>query len=201
MSTESFRKLLDQLKDGKRDDAAAAIVEKFTPGLTAFVAVRMSECLKRRIGAEDVLQSVFATFFRRNDAGRFELYDWGSIFGLLAIISMRRILKYVDHHQAACRDMRRDVMLDVALQAFIREPGPREIAVADETLGQLMDALSEQCQEILARQLLGKSQSEIANEVGVSLSTVGREVGYIRETLLKKLIEEEESFGSTDLGG
>ncbi|MEM7478217.1 MAG: ECF-type sigma factor, partial [Planctomycetota bacterium] len=69
--TDSFRKTISELRSGG-SQAARRVHERFVYRLVALAQARLNERFHRKIEAEDVVQSVFRSFFRRVDESQFE---------------------------------------------------------------------------------------------------------------------------------
>jgi RNA polymerase sigma-70 factor (ECF subfamily) len=140
-------------------DAAAQIFERFGRRLLALARGRLGRLLRGKVDPEDVLQSVFQSFFRRQRGGRFDLKDWDNLWTMLAIITIRKCGRQVEHFQARRRDVRKEISpvgdgLALPWEALAREPTPLEAAVFQDTLEHRMRGLEEPDREILRLQPL-----------------------------------------------
>jgi RNA polymerase sigma-70 factor (ECF subfamily) len=63
-----FHDLMARLRDGD-PDAARAVFDRFARRLAALAAARLPAVLRSKLDPEDVVQSAFRTFFRRQAAG------------------------------------------------------------------------------------------------------------------------------------
>ena len=89
MSTpDSFHDALDRLEAGD-EDAAAEVFHRFASRLIRLAGTRLNTCVRRQVDPEDVVQSVFRSFFDRQAAGQFELENWNSLWSLLVRIVVR----------------------------------------------------------------------------------------------------------------
>src|SRR5947209_3213053 len=109
--SHSFSNLVKRLNSGDRHEAADVIVQRFASRLVSLAAGKMSQRLQQRLSPEDIVQSVFATFFRRIDNGQLEIRDWNSLWGLLAQITVCRICRHAERHQAGRRNSDRETPL------------------------------------------------------------------------------------------
>src|SRR5258708_18737783 len=88
-SQDSFLSVRAHLERG--DEAGAQqVFHRFANQLIAQAARRLSGRLKQKVDPEDVVQSVFKTFFRRQSEGQFALENWESLWGLLLQITLRK---------------------------------------------------------------------------------------------------------------
>src|SRR5262245_58226487 len=97
------RELLELLRAGD-EKAAREVFHAYANRLLALARSRISQRLARRIDPEDILQSVFRTFFNRVKAGYFALEDQDDLTRLLVGITVRKTLRQVAFHRAAKRD-------------------------------------------------------------------------------------------------
>ena len=186
----SFDRLLSGVRKGDVDGAGEIIVRRFAGRLVALATGKISQRLGRRVGAEDVVQSVFRTFFRRLDDGLMELRDWESLWGLLARIAVCRICRHAERNATARRSQDRETDLTPDVQVFAREPGAEEVLIAEELHRGLLDGMPEKYRPIIVQILEGTSHEEIARGLGTSISTVERVHRRARERLTALLTAE-----------
>lgn len=190
-ATPSFDRLLSRIRHNNAQAAAELVVERFAGRLAALAASKMSPKLQQRVGPEDIVQSVFATFFRHHNDGHLELRDWESLWGLLARIAVWRICRHAEHHAAARRSQDREAPAELAMEELQREPSPADVLVAEELRQQLLDGLAEKYRPIAQQILEGQTHEAIAEDLGTSLSTVERVHRRARECLADMLRTEE----------
>ncbi len=84
-----FTELMRQLRAG---DATAAerIFRGYARRLIGLARSRLSENVRAKTDPEDVVQSVFRSFFTRQADGQFELATWNDLWSLLATITLRK---------------------------------------------------------------------------------------------------------------
>ena len=186
----SFDRLLSGVHKGDGDQVGDIIVRRYAARLAGLAAARISAKLRRKVEADDVVQSAFRTFFRRLDDGKLELRDWDSVWGLLARIVVRRIAREAERSAALKRSGDRETAMAEAPQAFDREPKAEEVAQAVDLIEQLIGRMPEKYRAIVQQILAEHSHEEIAQAQGTSISTVERVHRRARE-LLAKLDPEE----------
>src|SRR4051794_14160047 len=86
------------------EDAARQIVERYIDRLLVLARRRISQRLASRVDAEDIVQSVFRTFFGRLKEGQFVFADQDDLCKLLVRITLHKTLRQVAFHKAAKRD-------------------------------------------------------------------------------------------------
>src|SRR5262249_52863344 len=105
---DSFTQLMTRLRAG--DDAAAgAVFRRFAERLIGVGHRRVARRSRHKVDPEDMVQSVFRSFFFRAD--RLQPAGWDSLWGLLTLITVRKCIKRIEHEQARRRDVRREVPL------------------------------------------------------------------------------------------
>jgi ECF sigma factor len=77
-SDDSFPQLLARVREGD-DEAAAVIFQRFVNQLAAHAHRHLAPAVRRQTDPEDVVQSVYRTFFRRARKGQFRLDHWGRL--------------------------------------------------------------------------------------------------------------------------
>jgi RNA polymerase sigma-70 factor (ECF subfamily) len=189
----SSQVLLEQLRAGDAR-AAAAIFQRFARRLVGLARVRLDERLRQKVDAEDVVQSVFRSFFGRSARGEFEFANWEGVWGLLVLLTVRKCGRRALHFQAERRDVRREVpgggddstAEARFIEAIADEPTPEEAALLAETTEEIMRRLrGDKDRQIFELSLQGYSIPEISANVG----HYERGVERVRATI-KKLLEE-----------
>ena len=117
---DSFAALMVRLQAGD-DQAAAAVVHRFTHRLIALARGRLdADCA--RVDPEDVLQSVFKSFFLRQADGRLTLENWQALWAVLAAITVHKCGRWAKHFHSLERDLADEVVGDGAPQAWRSSP-------------------------------------------------------------------------------
>jgi RNA polymerase sigma-70 factor (ECF subfamily) len=180
--------LMDRLRAGD-EGAAAEVFHRFAHRLIALARTQLQAVIGPKEDPEDVVQSVYRSFFRRQREGQFRIDSWDNVWGILTVITVRKCGKRVEYFRAARRDVQREVRLAAgadsgrAWEAVARDPTPREAAVLAETLERLMRSLEATDREILALHLQGYTTPEISAQVGYAQRTVRRTLETIRSRL------------------
>jgi RNA polymerase sigma-70 factor, ECF subfamily len=189
VSTDSFSELLGRVRAGD-EEAAAVIFRRFVDRLAVLAHLHLHPSVCRTTDADDIVQSVYRTFFRRVREGEFQLEHWGGLWGLLARITVRkcaRVSRDENWQREALANLAdaSDSKLELNWQALAREPSPAEAAALNDTLQSLLDPLRESHRRIVRMALEGYTQGEIAGQVGCSERTVGRVLGQAQADLRK----------------
>lgn len=166
----------------QRDGYEADAVERFAERLIAMARSRMSDPLKRRVDPEDIVQSVFRSFFARNSDGRFEFQQADDVWRLLAAITYRKVQRAVRFHYQQQRDVSRETADSEhtrSLKAI--EPTASSLVMMMELLDGILEQLPETYQEVLRLRLENFSIEEIAEQLSVSSRTVNRALAVVRQ--------------------
>lgn len=157
---------------------------------------RISKQLARRVDADDVVQSVFRTFFQRAKNGRFTLAESGDLWRLLAAITINKVNGQVKYHGAQKRDVRAETsqttsesLMGLSPEAVAADPSPLEAAVLEEELRGALEQLSDDQQKIACQWMEGDSMAEIAETNVCSERKVYRVRDRFREILHQRLAQ------------
>jgi RNA polymerase sigma-70 factor (ECF subfamily) len=184
-----FDALVGRLSVG--DPAAAALVfHRFAHRLVGLAAGRLHGLIRHRAAPEDVVQSVFRSFFTRQRDGQFDLASWEGLWDVLVVITLRKCCNRIEYFHAACRDVRREVPLDPATAGALvagdggaREPTPSEAMELAETVEQLLGRFQDRERAIVELSLQGCPVAEIGARLGCS----ERKVYRVRERIRLEL--------------
>ena len=157
--------------------AADELFHKYVMRLTALVRARIAPKLARRIDPEDVVQSAYRSFFIGAKDGEFQLKRGGDLWRLLAAITINKLGKQIERHQALKRNMDVEQSTDSlaagpALAAG--QPTPADEVQMAEEIDLLMADLDDEQATMLTMRLAGYRIAEIATEVNRSERTVRR---------------------------
>jgi RNA polymerase sigma-70 factor (ECF subfamily) len=169
-------------------DAAAAeeVFARFSRGLIRVAEQHLSRKLAGRLDGEDVVQSVFRTFFRRCAAGELRIDGSAELWRLLVQITLRKARAKGRFHTAEKRDASAEQATGDALgllQALDRGPGPEEAAALVDQIEALLRGLPELYCHVLDRRLQGQGPTEIAAALGVSRMTIHRALNLLQQRL------------------
>lgn len=164
-------------------DAATLLYFRYAGQVRSFAAARCPPDLAVRVDAEDIVQTVFRTFFRRAAAGQYEVPDGLDLWKLLLVISLNKLRTAGAHHRAAKRDVRRTPQLDPAEAA--PADGRDEVALATLRLvvEEQLARLPPDYRPIVERRIEGCEVGEIAAAVGRSKRSVERVLQEFRKQL------------------
>jgi RNA polymerase sigma-70 factor (ECF subfamily) len=178
--------LLERFRGGD-DSAAEALFVRYFEQLTLLARSRLSARLARRTDPEDIVQSVYRSFFVGAREGRYTLGRGGDLWRLLASITKHKLLRQVRHQTADRRSIDVECSLDQIDEARClgreTDPTPEEaLAVADE-LEWAFAQLDPFGRRVLELRLQGSPIPAIAEETGRAERSVRRALARIRELL------------------
>ena len=190
----SLIRLLRQSGSGDVSEGAATeFYARYMQKLMSLVERNLASRFGARIDPEDILQTVFRTWFRQAKEGRIDPGSQDEIWKLLSVIALNKVRNKVKFHDAQRRSVGRTQGNQNILGA-VPEPSAddaTEFLDMVETAGQQM---SDNARLTLQMILEGKSNQEIAAELGRTTKSVGRykkEIGTIVQKILN--VESDES--------
>lgn len=183
--------LLRRLRDGNQD-AATRLYLRYADRLRLLARTECSPDLARRIDADDIVQSVFASFFQGFNRGLYDVPAGEELWKLFLVIALNKIRAKGVFHRAAKRDVRLTAGESFLHQYSKSEHDPDNTAytflqmVIDETL----DQLPAQQKQMVVLRIEGHEVAEIADKIGRSKRTVERVLQEFRKKLADVLQEE-----------
>jgi RNA polymerase sigma-70 factor (ECF subfamily) len=187
---DSFADLMACLKAGD-NEAAAEVVRRFTHRLIALARLRLDARLRQKVDPEDVLQSVYKSFFLRQAEGTLSLDNWQALWAVLATITARKCGRWTHHFQTQKRHLDDEVAADAAgWEVFSGEPSPQEAVELTELVERLLRELGQRDGEILSLALQGYSGDEISERLDRPRRTVYRVLERIKARLQRMRQDE-----------
>ncbi len=180
---ESFFELMASLRAGDQD-AARQVHLRWTRQLIKLARARLGRSIVGKEDPEDVVQSVYRSFFRRFQGGTYRVEAWADVWSLLATIARRKCSTRRDHYRAFKRDARREMPL-MEQDAAGDEPTAEQATILAETVERLLRDLGRNHQDrlIIEMSLQGHSAIDIHDKVGCSERTIHRLRKRVREQL------------------
>jgi RNA polymerase sigma-70 factor (ECF subfamily) len=184
-STDST--LLRRFREGE-DDAATELYRRYAQRLFHLATHKVSPDLKQRVDPEDIVQSVFRTFFRRASLGQYVAPDGEELWKLLLVIGLNKIREVANHHYADKRDLR---VTDGGDVIATTADGHEDIALMALrlTIEELLAPLPSSYREIVRLRIERHEVVEIAERTGRSKRSVERILQEIQRKLYGSLHE------------
>jgi RNA polymerase sigma-70 factor, ECF subfamily len=183
----SDRSLLQRLRHGE-ESAATALYLKYARRLLALAQARTSSDLAAKEEADDIVQSVFKSFFRKASAGLYDVPEGEELWNLLLVITINKIRAKGNYHRAAKRDMRLAAG-EQPLEAVAADEGGNDAALTElrMVIDEILKGLPEKSAEIVELRIAGNEVNDIVARVRRSKRTVERVLQDFRERLRTKI--------------
>lgn len=188
----SFADLMDRLRSAD-EQAARSVFDRFAARLVGLASRRLGTQLRQKLDPEDVVQSVFRSFFLN---GPRDLAGWDNLWSLLVVITLRKCGRRVAYFRAACRDVTREMPREggtpagpgegedpAGLDPSGAEPTPEEAAILAETVERLLGRLKDWEQTVVRLSLQGVPIPEISAKINRTERTVYRVLEQVRQHL------------------
>lgn len=158
------------------EEAAIEIYRRYAPQLGALVRARCSRHLAARLDVDDIVQSVFKSFFRTACTGVYEVPEGKDLWRLLLTIALNKVRAQGRFHRAAKRDVRITTPLDARTPIQTARDWKDEEAEARLrlALAEALEGLPPQQRLLVELRLQGYEVAEISEQVGRSKRTVER---------------------------
>lgn len=162
--------LLSAYKAGS-ETAARELFDKYCERLMRLARRRIGQRMTSRVDPEDILQSVFRSFFVRAKNDEFSFHAEDDMLKLLVRITVNKTLRQVAFHRAAKRNPNQETAQasdgeDLLLLVAAADPTPDvEVALLDE-LEKFMGQLPAFDREVLGLKVQGFTTVEIAEKLG-----------------------------------
>lgn len=183
--------LLQRYRRGD-DDAATELYLRYAERMRTMAVAQTSGELRQRVGPEDIIQSVFRTFFRRVAQGEYDIPEGDELWKLLLVIGLNKIRTLGAHHGAAKRDVRQTKGGATFEATLDWEQGSDQISltILKMTIDELLAPLPESHQQIIQLRIEGHEVNEIAEIAQRSKRSVERILQEFRNNL-DKLVNYE----------
>jgi RNA polymerase sigma factor (sigma-70 family) len=187
MTADASGDLLARWREGDQQ-AAAELFGRYVNRLVALARSRLSQRLTHRIDPEDVVQSVYRSFFAGAREGRYHLERGGDLWRLLVAITFYKLNDQVKRNTCRKRSPGQersfgteDSLPGIQVQLLSREPSPEEAAALAEEVESLMRGVEPLHRRILELRLQGYNIFEIAAATHCGERTVHRVLKRIKQ--------------------
>ncbi len=173
-------------------DAPTQLYLRYAERLHALASKQSSPDLARRLEPEDIVQSVFRTFFRRAAEGQYDVPEGEEIWKLLLVIALNKVRTVATYHRAAKRDVRQTTGGKAVERTVEARTGQDEVALTTLrlTIEEALADLPEVHRRMVELRIEGHEVAEIAAAVGRSKRSVERVLQDFRKRL-DDLIRED----------
>jgi RNA polymerase sigma-70 factor (ECF subfamily) len=187
----SDHSLLQRYRHGS-EDAATQLYLRYAQRLRGLARAQLAPALLQRLDVDDIVQSVFGSFFRRARQGYYDVPGGEELWRLFLVMALHKIRGQAAYHRAAKRDVGRTEGEASGAAALEQAEGGDGGALAflhlviDEALGRL-NPVQRQMVEL---RIEGYAVAEIAERTGRAKRTVERLLQEARERLGQSLDAE-----------
>jgi RNA polymerase sigma-70 factor (ECF subfamily) len=163
--------------------------QRFTLRLVGLARKHLDTQLRHKIDPEDVVQSVYKSFFLRYGEGELVEHKLDELWSLLTVITLRKCADRVRYYQAERRNVNRETpnslpdSIEPWRKAIDREPTPEEAALMAETVEQILAGLQPSDRPIIELSLQGYSTQEISKRMGRAERSVRRVRALLKSQL------------------
>ena len=187
----SDRSLLRRFRGGQ-PDAATELYLRYAERLRALADKQCAPDLAPRLDPDDIVQSVFRTFFRRAAGGQYDVPEGEDLWNLFTIIALHKIRSAATYHRAAKRDVRASAtpLTDPSTEQPLAAPDELALAALRMVIDDLRGALPPSMRPIIQLRIEGHRVEEIAQRTRRSRRSVERALQEFRARL-RLLIRED----------
>jgi RNA polymerase sigma-70 factor (ECF subfamily) len=194
--TVSDRSLLRRLRAGQRD-AATTLYLRYADRLHALAARQCGADLASRVDPEDIVQSVFRTFFRRVARGDYDAPEGEELWKLFLVIALNKIRATGAYHRAAKRDVRATV-LGPRFQATLEtipDKDHQAVLLLHMVIEEVLEGVPEVQRRMIELRISGHEVADIARLTQRSKRSVERVLRGFRDELSTKVGAENGNGG------
>jgi RNA polymerase sigma-70 factor, ECF subfamily len=190
----SDQSLLRRFQLGQ-SDASTLLYLRYAERLYHLAASQTSPDLARRSEPEEIVQSVFRTFFRRAAEGHYQVPEGEEIWKLLLVIALNKVRTAGAFHRAAKRDVRHTIEGKAYEKAIASSSSQDEISlcVLRMVIDQVLDQLTPVTRKMVELRIEGYEVAEIAQSVERSRRSVERVLQDFRKRLGALVRDEQET--------
>jgi RNA polymerase sigma-70 factor, ECF subfamily len=186
----SDRSLLRRFRSGE-EDAATQLFLRYASRLRALATSQTSPVLAPRFDADDVVQSVFRTFFRRASSGLYDVPEGDELWQLLLVLSLNKIRSLGSFHRAQKRDVSKThQVMDSSADGVTREGASENEAsmhILELVVQEFLDQLPPIHATVARMRMEGYQVEEISQATQRSKRTIERILAELRQQLVSTL--------------
>jgi RNA polymerase sigma-70 factor (ECF subfamily) len=173
------------------DSVAVELDHRYREKLCALVQREMARSLQTREDPEDVVQTVFRTYFRRAAKGEFHIACSSDLWALLTTITRHKILKRAEYHGAFKRMRAAEAPLPQDDQILGNDPDPQDAVVVTDLVKETLQGLDDSYRDVFQLRVQGCTEAEIAKQLKTTRAAVRYRLERIRNRL-ERLVEKED---------
>jgi RNA polymerase sigma-70 factor, ECF subfamily len=206
MDPSDIPALVERYRRGDQD-AARMLFERYVHRVLDLVHAKLHPGLLRRFGPDDVAQSVFRSLFRAVSEDRVTFQRSGDIWAWLLQITFNKLASRVAHERAAKRAPGREVQPlgphdsrdHPAVGVWSDDPPAEDVVALADELDFLFGPSGSPLRRVVDLRLQDRTLHEIAEQLGVSHTTIRRRLTRIERRLAERWRELSED-GTPTIG-
>jgi DNA-directed RNA polymerase specialized sigma24 family protein len=200
MSSDSVTGWINQLADGNQQ-AAEQLWQHISSRLREFARQKLDSQIRRHYDENDAANSAFHSLCGGLADGRLEAENRDALWGLLAVITSRKISaqqRYLNRQKRGGGAVRGESAFAELGGAGINQvdgeqPPPDELAEVSESCAALLDAIpDETMKKIVLFKFQGATNAEIASELNCTERTIERKLERIRRIWIEAGLHDGE---------
>jgi RNA polymerase sigma factor (sigma-70 family) len=168
--------------------AAELLFERYAARLTHVAEQHLSRKVAARESGDDVVQSVFRTFFRRSAEGHFQLDSSAQVWRLLVKITLQKARSHARYHTRKKRSAGAEVAPaddSWVAEALDREPDPAAAATLVDLLEEILKDVPPLYCRVLELRLQGMELAAVARELKITRTTAYRALELFKRRLIE----------------
>jgi RNA polymerase sigma-70 factor (ECF subfamily) len=183
-SRPSDRTLLRRFQRGEAG-AATLLYLRYAARITSLAGTQRGPNLASRFDPDDIVQSIFRTFFRRAAEGQYDVPEGEDLWKLFLVIALHKVRDACSFHRAAKRDVRVTRSIEASDCGCATRTSQDEIGLAElkMVVDELLGGLPATQRVIVELRIDGCQVDEIARKTGRSRRTVERGLQEFRAQL------------------
>lgn len=188
----SDHELLSRFRKGQRE-AATQLYVRYADRLCALAAAQCAPDLKTKVDPEDIVQSVFRTFFRRAAEGQYAVPEGDDLWKLFLVIALNKIRATGAYFHAAKRDTRSTVSGQSFEHLLAARPNQGDhvaLSLLEMVIEEVLEKLPESQRQVIVLRMEGHEIDEIAATTGRAKRSVERILQGFRQSLSRDLPDE-----------
>jgi RNA polymerase sigma-70 factor (ECF subfamily) len=187
MATPSDHSLLQRFRHGCQD-AATQLYLRYARRLQGLVRAQLSPPLAQRVDVDDLVQSVFGSFFRRASRGYYDVPAGEELWRLFLVIALHKIRNQAAYHQADKRDHRR-TDTGAQISDLCAPDDGAAFAFLQMAIDEALARLPPSHKQLVELRIEGYEIADLAQQTGRSKRTVERLLQEARARLAELLGE------------
>lgn len=176
--------LVRLVRSGEQE-AATDLYVRYSDRLLKLAKRNTNPNLATRFDPEDVVQSVFRSFFRRVSRGAYDVPPGEELWRLLLVLSLNKVRALAKYHRAQKRSVDAtwgSGMNDESIGTFTT-PDPQPQKILEMVVDDVLNDMPETQRRIVEQRIQGHSVAEIATATQRSRRTIERVIKKFRDTI------------------